>query len=666
MKPRLGSAAHWLSVLLLASALVLQPGCGGGSGDETVNPPVFLGTSFVSMGAPVQGAALSYVYPAAGATIPLATTNANGMASSPQMAQLQASRSFRLEASGGRVGGAALNGTMKAEIRNHRGAPIHVNPVTTLVSAHMKARPDATLEQAEDEVRRFLQLPPHQGLGVGLQGSTPEFSWGKFAAEMNAAPSFDAYMDGLLAEMHASPSSTHSFAEPLLRSGAAATIGIALATGALQEVGGVAMSKALAKMGIDDGTPDYAGQLSAIQDSLKQLQAGLAALDEKSNAILNAIQVGNYNAGTYSVNDLITIVQNQTAVLDTLIHLTPADYDTPNNKAHYDALRAEYFNAACRLYNNEFGRAADTIDTLLQGKIAGATPLITAFGKAQTSGKYIFTWEDSERYSSVRTYWESMHAALYNMIDIYLAIGTSPADLCNSTAGSARIIANSADPSDALTKERREFANIFLGRLHAQRQLYPRHLLPWGSAVYMDRNLMISLAEQQEPRYLPAHMVAHGYYPGYKSYSSNDKKGWNYANKVMNSAESVIPPTPQLPWPALEDPASAGTAAAINLRHGWRLPSEGEISDIFKGYYDGAEARGLPVSLMILQTGPAMIDAGVDSSGCLFWAPFSGCMFFGATFDVGSKKADPVSHADQQVLVFPVRKLTSAEDYFRR
>ena len=126
-------------------------------------------------------------------------------------------RSFvRVSISGGTTNGDPFSGHMTADVAltdpNHQ--ILVVNPVTTLVSLVLDARPELKLDQAEAIVKRFLELPDNYSLGLALRQSSgyvsPFFSPVVFMEEAKAAGGLDAFESQLLEEL-ASHSAKHPF-----------------------------------------------------------------------------------------------------------------------------------------------------------------------------------------------------------------------------------------------------------------------------------------------------------------------------------------------------------------------------------------------------------------------------------------------------------------------
>jgi hypothetical protein len=125
----------------------------------------------------------------------------------------------RISISGGTTNGEPFSGHMTADVA--LTDPDHqilvVNPVTTLVSLVLDARPELKLDQAEAIVKGFLELPASYSLGLALRQSSgyvsPFFSPVAFMEEAQVAGGLDAFESQLLQEL-TSHSATHPFRPP--------------------------------------------------------------------------------------------------------------------------------------------------------------------------------------------------------------------------------------------------------------------------------------------------------------------------------------------------------------------------------------------------------------------------------------------------------------------
>ncbi len=66
---------------------------------------------------------------------------------------------YTVVATGGTHEGKPFKGELRAEVRDDDGAVIHLSPVSTITSHHMEQNPDASHDEATDEVHEHLAIP---------------------------------------------------------------------------------------------------------------------------------------------------------------------------------------------------------------------------------------------------------------------------------------------------------------------------------------------------------------------------------------------------------------------------------------------------------------------------------------------------------------------------
>jgi hypothetical protein len=201
---------------------------------------------------------------------------------------------FRVSVSGGTTNGNPFLGHLSADVV--LDDPAHqlvvVNPVTTLVSLVLDARPDLKLEGAEALVRQFLELPENYSLGMALRVSagyrSRHFSPGILVAEAEAAGGLDAFLAVLLQELLGSPSAKHAFRSNLL-GGTGTSLATSLAQGALSYAGGQGAGWVMQSAGI----PTFGattGSIAALQQALANLQSSVDDLSTKVDQLTQLVQ----------------------------------------------------------------------------------------------------------------------------------------------------------------------------------------------------------------------------------------------------------------------------------------------------------------------------------------------------------------------------------------
>lgn len=556
-------------LILLALTLPLQA-CLSDAGNMSSTQSAAFATSdnsgFVSLGRGIREAQVEVIdLKAPVGTEPLrlgATSSAGFFFGS----ELKIGGDYRIEARNGLLAdGSAFDGRFAAEVRNFAGGPVYLNPVTTLVSRYLASHPRLTLAQAEEAVRRFLELPERMHTGAGLYKDSAKFSYISFRVAMGQTP-LDAFIDQLVAEMSASTEATHAFhPQPELQLDADALggyFGEKLVAGALGQSGGWALGGVLASIGTPGTNWD---QVSAIEETLWDWQS---QLDDREYRL--SLSEGEFNSlqndsGMNALSSLIGPVTDLTYKLTLLFSFPPDRYSY--GPSDWYSARADIFNAVCRIYNDgSFGVTADRFDDVLRGT-QNRPGLIARLGQSKTTRRILFNYQDSQDLYAARQYWENIQAQLFNLIDIYLSVGQS-SDGCNSTKDSVRLV---AAPGTTLQMQREAVARGFDERQRQQVLMYPIMLLPEGTAVDIERKTMVRTAMQyRSALYYPQHN---------REYSTRQYSVWNYAHLFLNS--------PQTPM---------GSTTPQYLRENWRLILEEEAMRIFGDGMDTAVQRGWPES----------------------------------------------------------------------
>ncbi|MDD4745283.1 MAG: hypothetical protein PHN53_11810, partial [Eubacteriales bacterium] len=136
---------------------------------------------------------------------------------------------FRIVAEGGMLNGEEFSARLSADIRGYRAESdtIYVNPATTMASAYRDKLPQASVAEAADVVKGFLEIPESFELASGAHLSSEYFNISQFLDEAMDNGGVNAFIEKLLAEMAADK--THPFQEPLPLQGAGAWLAKTLA-----------------------------------------------------------------------------------------------------------------------------------------------------------------------------------------------------------------------------------------------------------------------------------------------------------------------------------------------------------------------------------------------------------------------------------------------------
>jgi hypothetical protein len=204
---------------------------------------------------------------------------------------------IRVTVSGGTRNGAPFLGHLSADavLVDPAHQIVAVNPVTTLVSLVLEARPNLRLEEAEGRVRNFLGLPAGYGLGLALRESSgyssPFFSPAVLMAHAEAAGGLDGLHARLVQELLTSPSATRAFLNPMPKApgGAAKFVAKNLAAGVLFFIGGHGVGWVTEATGIVEPEAT-AADIDDLQQELADLQSSVDALSSQVAQLTMLVQ----------------------------------------------------------------------------------------------------------------------------------------------------------------------------------------------------------------------------------------------------------------------------------------------------------------------------------------------------------------------------------------
>ena len=345
---------------------------------------------------------------------------------------------FRVTISGGTIGGGAFSGWLSADVA--LTDPAHqfvvVNPVTTLVSLVLDARPELRLDGAEARVRRFLELPDNYSLGLALRQSSlyasPFFSSALFMREAQAAGGLGAFEQQLLQELLASPSAKHPFPPPPPQQLAAAStsspesiMSAGLYAGALDFTSAEGVSNlfgwAMSLTGIVPTSTTTDDDIMALTNALASLQNSIIALQtevgELSALVKSTATQEEYDA---IVNDAEPIATRVCSVAGDISYFAqecpplpvdlPPGYVNPNQE-WCDTWQPIYLNELQMSYEN---KDYENLETYISD--SGTTEgILHLYSLWLGESKPFFRPADSTKMQNLYDYWNGVLTAAANL-----------------------------------------------------------------------------------------------------------------------------------------------------------------------------------------------------------------------------------------------------------
>lgn len=340
---------------------------------------------------------------------------------------------FRIVAEGGMLNGEEFSARLSADIRGYRAESdtIYVNPATTMASAYRDKLPQASVAEAADVVKGFLEIPESFELGSGAHLSSEHFNISQFLDEARDNGGVNAFIEKLLAEMAADK--THPFQEPLPLQGAGAWLAKTLAEGAVSYVGGELMGWGLETAGINFGEEDHtAEELANIQAGMAEMKAEMAQMNMKLDAISTQLKniktqleqmlkqithqqaLSEYGNRVEQLDNLISSINMIRRDLNNFVHNPPSDPE-PARQRLIDRIQANIIDHA------------DVIHSKLVGQ-SGEKPLLTLWREIVYEDRFL----DSDDYDKVKAQFDLFKqyqdSILLLQVEYYHAIETAPGE----------------------------------------------------------------------------------------------------------------------------------------------------------------------------------------------------------------------------------------------
>lgn len=239
---------------------------------------------------------------------------------------------FRVTASGGRYQGDVFTAMFSADCLAYEPSNVvHINAVTTMVSAYLDRHPEKSIEEARKVIKEYLEIPDWVDIGSGLAGSERFFSHSLFMSESAANGGLRKYLNQLIDEIDYDPEITNPFqSQPLPPpEGTGSSIALGLAEGAASYVGGEALGWGLKETGIwnpDKDVEEMQRTVANISFQLDQLRNECKYYhDQLSQQVLKA----QYDNKRHELDTLIS------AIFDTKDRLASLVTDPPSDDPDY-------------------------------------------------------------------------------------------------------------------------------------------------------------------------------------------------------------------------------------------------------------------------------------------------------------------------------------------
>lgn len=316
---------------------------------------------------------------------------------------------FKVVVQGGSVAGTEFSGKLMADVRDyHPGTDtIYVNVVTTMVSVYLDQHPAATMQEAEEAIKKFLEIPLLENLPTGMHLTGEYFSYELFLSEATNNGGINAYINQLIGELDSGK--THSFHQELPQ-GVASFIAINLAKGALSYTGGELAGWGLSTLGVDFGKKEDQTEeerkkiqegLEGMKNQLNQMSIQLDDVNEKLgnimselNKISHKIDMSSYNG---RISDMSTLISDVEGISKSLVNNVK---NPPTNVASYKNRMIR--NIELNILDKDL-----MVHNQLTGKIAGQQPLLQLWKEIVYNERFL-TQQDYDLIESQFEYFEQL------------------------------------------------------------------------------------------------------------------------------------------------------------------------------------------------------------------------------------------------------------------
>ena len=418
-------AAKVLLVIILSFAFLIPAGCG--TIEQSTLGWVYAGLPVSGMKVRVNDTSGKPVF-----TSNSLTVNENGVILKKTNKQFPSE--FRIIAEGGTLNGEAFAARLSGDVRDFNADTdtIYINITTTMVSAYLDKHPETGLVEAEDAVRKFLQIPESVDLASGTQLSSNYFNNEQFLNEAAEHGGMNPFIEILLKEMDSG--AVHPFQKPLPpQGGAAAWLATTLAEGAVSYVGGELMGWGLSKAGVDFGEEDHtAEELAKIEQGMAEMKAEMNQMNIKLDGISD--QLKNIKTQLEKMLKQITHQQwlseygNRVGQLDSLIssiNIIRRDLNdfVNNTPANPEERRQRLIN---RIEANIIDQA-EVIHLKMVGS-SGEKPLITLWREIVYEDRFLDSYDYDKVKAQFDLFKQYQDAILLLQVEYYHAIETAPGE----------------------------------------------------------------------------------------------------------------------------------------------------------------------------------------------------------------------------------------------
>jgi hypothetical protein len=309
---------------------------------------------------------------------------------------------------------------------------VFVNPVTTMVSGLLLARPRLGFEQAQLRVRRYLGMPDNASLGAALreepQFQSAYFSESTFLNLANRHGGMVRFLEALLADLVAHPKAVHRFPASGLKSSSGdvtSLIAESLVKGALSWAGGegagwVAQSAGLTTPGATAAqVAQLQKSLDALQSSVDQLSKQLDAATQEILAELTQTQYSAIATQALALASDVNVVENNLTYYALGCPTVPEDGvpvpvvgDVPDD---WCADQKDLVDK--QLGETEINGAYEKLASayLLDTQVVGYKGMLHLFSQATGQSVRFFRPADSAKIQNMFAYWDAIETEAANL-----------------------------------------------------------------------------------------------------------------------------------------------------------------------------------------------------------------------------------------------------------